>query len=140
MTNIKFNCVHCKQPLQANLEHSGKTIQCPRCKGALRIPAMTATTAPVYQAQNQMLKTSAGAIWSFVLSLLSFLCFGPLTGIPAIICGHVAHSNIKKSQGTLTGDGLAIAGLVIGYLASIGWTFIIALGFLGAVIETGSTL
>ena len=101
MTSIKFNCVHCKQPLQANLEHSGKTIQCPRCKGALRIPAMTSTTAPVYQPQNQISRTSAGAIWSFVLSLFSFICLGPLTGIPAIICGHVAHSNIKRSQGTL---------------------------------------
>ena len=140
MTSIKFNCVHCKQPLQANLEHSGKTIQCPRCKGALRIPAMTSTTAPVYQPQNQISRTSVGAIWSFVLSLFSFICLGPLTGIPAIICGHVAHSNIKRSQGTLTGDGLAIAGLVIGYLASIGWIFIIALGILGAVIEAGSSL
>ena len=140
MTNIKFHCVHCKQPLQANLNHSGKTIQCPRCNGALRIPAMTSTTAPVYEAQNQMSKTSAGAVWSFVLSLLSFVCLGPLTGIPAIICGHVAHSNIKRSRGSLTGDGLAVAGLVIGYIASAGWIFLIALGFLGAMIEAASTL
>jgi len=104
---------------------------------------MTSATVPVYQPQNQISRTSAGAIWSFVLSLLSFLCFGPLTGIPAIICGHVAHSNIKRSQGTLTGDGLAIAGLVIGYLVSIGWIFIFVLfglGTLGALIGTGASL
>ena len=113
MTNIKFNCLHCKQPLQASMDHSGKTIQCPRCNGALRIPAMTSATVPVYEGQNQVSTTSAGAVWSFVLSLLSFICFGPLTGIPAIICGHVARSNIKRSQGNLTGDGLAVAGLVV---------------------------
>jgi len=69
------------------------------------------------------------AIWSFVLSLLSFLCFGPLTGIPAIICGHISVSNINQSQGTLTGKGLAIAGLVIGYLSTFGWLiYIFVLG------------
>jgi hypothetical protein len=101
---------------------------------------MTATTAPVYQSQSQIPKTSAGAVWSLVLSLLSFACLGPLTGIPAIICGHVAHANIKRSQGGLTGDGLAVAGLVIGYIVSVGWILLIALGFLGAMLEAASQL
>jgi hypothetical protein len=39
-----------------------------------------------------------------------------LTGIPAVICGHIAQSQIAKSAGRLTGGGMAIAGLVMGYL------------------------
>ena len=33
-------------------------------------------------------KTSAQAIWSLVLGILSFICFGLFAGIPAVICGH----------------------------------------------------
>jgi len=64
-------------------------------------------------------KTSAHAIWSMVLGLLSFLCFGLFAGIPAVICGHVARSNIRKSQGVLTGGGMALAGLILGYIGIV---------------------
>lgn len=36
--------------------------------------------------------------------------------IVAIVLGHVALSEIRKSAGRLKGEGLAIAGLVLGYL------------------------
>ena len=38
-----------------------------------------------------------------------------------MICGHKALSKIRKSGGALTGQGLAIAGLVMGY---VGCTFV----------------
>jgi hypothetical protein len=56
------------------------------------------------------------AIWSLVLGILSLTCFYLFTAIPAVICGHTALSRIKRSGGALTGDGLAIGGLVTGYL------------------------
>jgi hypothetical protein len=56
------------------------------------------------------------AIWSLVLGILSPTCFYILTAIPAVICGHVAMSCIKRAGGALGGNGLAIAGLVTGYL------------------------
>ena len=34
----------------------------------------------------------------------------------AIALGHRARKEIKNSNGTLRGDGLALAGLVIGYI------------------------
>ena len=64
-------------------------------------------------------RTSAQAIWSMILGILSFLCFGFFAGIPAVICGHLARSNIKKSQGALTGGGMALAGLILGYIGTI---------------------
>ena len=58
-------------------------------------------------------KTSALAITSLVLGILSIFTCG-LTMIPAIICGIIALNKIKQSGGTLTGQGQAVAGLVIG--------------------------
>lgn len=65
----------------------------------------------------QQTKMAGTAIASLVLGILGIiLCLAPLTAIPAVICGHVAWSQIKRSSGTLQGEGLAIAGLVLGYL------------------------
>jgi hypothetical protein len=55
-------------------------------------------------------KTSALAIWSLVLGILSLACFTIFTAIPSVICGHKALSKIKLSNGTLAGQGLAVAG------------------------------
>lgn len=38
---------------------------------------------------------------------------GPLV---AIITGHMAKSEIRKSRGRLAGDGMATVGLVLGYV------------------------
>lgn len=60
-------------------------------------------------------QTSRLAIWSLVLGILALLSAG-LTAIPAVICGHLSLGKIKRSAGTQSGGGLAIAGLVTGYL------------------------
>lgn len=69
-------------------------------------------------------KTSALAIWSLVLGILSLVCFSILSAIPGVICGHKALSKIKRSGGTLEGRGLAIAGLITGYLG-IAWAIFV---------------
>jgi len=71
------------------------------------IPPSTTTGSP---------KNCGLAIWSLVLGILSLSCFYLLTAIPAVICGHVAWSRIKRSAGALTGEGLAIGGMVTGYI------------------------
>jgi len=53
---------------------------------------------------------------SLVLGILGFFCIGLLGAIPAIVCGHMAVSRIGKSAGKLAGNGLAVAGLVLGYV------------------------
>jgi hypothetical protein len=69
---------------------------------------------PPFPVQNQP-KNSPLAIWSLVLGVLSLTCFSILSGIPAIICGHTALGQIKRSSGGMQGQGLAIGGLVTGY-------------------------
>lgn len=68
-------------------------------------------------------KTAPLAIWSLVLGILSLACFSIFTAIPGVICGHKALSKIKNSGGALSGQGLAIAGLVTGYLG-IAWAVV----------------
>jgi len=63
-------------------------------------------------------QNSGLAIWSLVLGILSLTCFGLFSGIPAVICGHKASSRIKQSAGAVTGEGLALAGLITGYMGS----------------------
>jgi hypothetical protein len=66
------------------------------------------------------------AVWSMWLGILTFpTCL--ITMIPAIICGHIAKSHIKKSNGVLKGDGMATAGLILGYLPLI---FCVLSGFI----------
>lgn len=62
------------------------------------------------------------AIASLILGIVG-LCTG-IAGIAAVICGHMALGRINKSNGMLKGKGMAIAGLVLGYLeivAMVAW-------------------
>ena len=61
-------------------------------------------------------KDSALAIVSLVCGLVGWT-FLPLIGaIAAIITGHLAKKEIRDSAGTLSGNGMAIAGLIMGYV------------------------
>jgi hypothetical protein len=63
-------------------------------------------------------QSSGLAITSLVLGICGIvLCLGPIAGIPAVICGHIAHSKIKRSGGAMTGSGAATAGLITGYIS-----------------------
>ena len=62
-------------------------------------------------------KTSGMAIASLVLSLVGFFWILPVIGsVLGVIFGHMALGEIKRSGGVVEGQGLAIAGLVIGYV------------------------
>jgi len=63
-------------------------------------------------------QTDGGAIVSLVLGIASFaLCLSFITGIPAIILGHISWSKIRRSAGRLKGEGMALTGLILGYLS-----------------------
>ncbi len=92
-------------------------------------PSVPAVTTPGAGGSVTVVSVSAGqteplAIWSLVLSLLGVcgFCCTPvvITGIGGVVCGHLALSKIK-TRPELQGHGLAMAGLIIGYFAIIGW-------------------
>jgi hypothetical protein len=70
-------------------------------------------------------RTSGIATASLVPGILSLFTLA-LTSIPAIICGHLARSQIRKSTGRVGGNGVAATGLTLGYL-----TAFVALAFVG---------
>ena len=61
-------------------------------------------------------KNNGLAVGSMVVSIFSILCIQPI-GIVGAIMGHVALGQINKSGGMQTGRGMAIAGIVIGWIA-----------------------
>jgi hypothetical protein len=76
-----------------------------------------ATSTPVPTAPVGPAHTSTKAIISLVCGLCIF--FFPLS-VVAIILGHLSLSEIKKSAGRLAGEGIATAGLVLGYIGVAG--------------------
>jgi len=81
--------------------------------------------AQPYRGQNQV-QTDGKATASLVLGILSLLCFGLLTGLPAIILGHISRGNIERSRGRLGGAGMALTGLILGYVSILSTILIIA--------------
>jgi hypothetical protein len=68
--------------------------------------------------------TSVSAIMSLIFGILSWLGLPFFGAIIAIVCGHVARSEIRRAPaGTIQGDGLALAGLILGYLHLVVFVF-----------------
>jgi hypothetical protein len=66
--------------------------------------------------------TSGLAIGSMVCGIAEVFTLG-FAAIPAVILGHLARAQIKRTGER--GDGMAIAGLVLGYLGIAGWLLVI---------------
>lgn len=63
-------------------------------------------------------RTDGKAIWSLVCGILSISCFF-ITGIPAIVLGHMSRFSIRNSNGRLKGEGMALVGLILGYISVV---------------------
>ena len=67
-------------------------------------------------AETPLPRTSTMAIVSLITGVLAWFMLPVVGGIAAVITGHMAKKEIAGSGGWLTGDGLATAGLVLGYV------------------------
>jgi Domain of unknown function (DUF4190)/Domain of unknown function (DUF1707) len=79
--------------------------------------------------------TNSMAIGSFVCGLLQVFSFG-LTAIPAVILGHSARRQIRRTG--QPGEGFAVAGLVLGWLG-IAFITLIAIGMVATVVSGAPT-
>ena len=93
--------------------------------------ALPTWTVPAYSPPPPA-GTNSMAIASMVLGVAEFFTVG-LTAIPAVICGHIARRQMRETS--QRGDGLATGGLVLGYMAIIFWSVLIAASLVGVVIS-----
>ena len=56
------------------------------------------------------------AVFALIFGILSYIFLWFIGGIGAVILGHMARSEIRASGGRLGGEGMATAGLVLGYV------------------------
>ncbi|MBO9717700.1 MAG: DUF4190 domain-containing protein [Pseudoxanthomonas sp.] len=84
---------------------------------------------------NQIRQTSPLAITSLVSGILGWTLLPFIGTIVAIITGHMARSEIRRSNGRLEGDGLAVAGLVLGWtsVALLVIGLVVVFAFLGGL-------
>jgi hypothetical protein len=87
--------------------------------------ALTAIPRQIISPPPPSTPTSGLAIASLVLGILSLIA-GGLTAIPAIICGHISRSHIKNAAGRMSGNGLAMGGLITGYLGLLSFVAVLA--------------
>jgi Domain of unknown function (DUF1707)/Domain of unknown function (DUF4190) len=91
----------------------------PAARAAMVPPAAKTTVVP------PVAKINGLAIASLACGLAQFV-FGPVATIPAIVFGHVARHQIKRTGEQ--GDGLALAGLILGWAAVILGIVLIVVG------------
>jgi len=78
--------------------------------------------------------TNTAAVVSLVCGILAWSALPVLGSLVAIVAGHGALRQIRASGGLETGEGMALAGLVLGWiqiglllLAAAGWLLILLL-------------
>ena len=64
-------------------------------------------------------RTSTTAIVSLIAGIAGWIFLPVLGPIIAVITGHMAKGEIRHSNGQVVGEGLATAGLILGYFQLI---------------------
>jgi type IV pilus assembly protein PilA len=101
---------------------------CPYCGTPMPLaPApQSAAQFPGSRPEFSAVRQNSGKALASLISGAVFF-FWPVSAIVAVILGHLALADIKRSAGRLTGRGMAIGGLVTGYIgASLVFLMIVA--------------
>jgi hypothetical protein len=63
-----------------------------------------------------VIQTSNLAIISLIAGIVSWVLLPFIASLIAVITGHMAKKEIKNSNGMRSGNGMATAGLILGYV------------------------
>jgi hypothetical protein len=132
--------------LQETLERTPQPAQRPAVSA---LPVEPASGSRVYQVPGSSpspytatigapSRTSSMAIVALVLGIISFMGLFFIGGIGAVATGHLARREIRDSGGQVTGDGAALAGLILGYV-NILLSILVMVGFCLVVLGAGAS-
>jgi hypothetical protein len=111
-------CTNCGGLLIKQATPAAEPIGSPESFDPVQPPSYSRPTQPAQAAQPNFqtitARTSGKAVASLVLALFGI-------SLLSVIFGHIARGEIRRSNGTLTGDGLALAGLIIGWIGMGLW-------------------
>jgi hypothetical protein len=85
----------------------------------------------------QAVQTSGMAVASLVMGILGWTVLPLIGSILAIVFGYSARNEIRQRPDDLTGEGLAVAGLVLGWLMVGASVLVLCLGSIGACFFLG---
>ena len=91
--------------------------------------------APGQSYGDQQFQPSRGtnglAITSLILSIASFVALPLIGSIGGVVCGHIARGQLRRSREYEQGDGLALAGVIVGWIGIAFYVGLIALIVIG---------
>jgi hypothetical protein len=64
---------------------------------------------------------STMAVVSLISGILGWFVLPLIASLVAVVTGHMAKKEIRESRGRVGGDGLATAGLIMGYSSLVIW-------------------
>lgn len=104
-------------------------------------PAGTAYGTPGYQAPTNNGMAIAALVCGISSLGVGFITcgIGSVAAIPAVILGHMARKQIRESNGAQQGEGMALAGLITGYIGLGILALVIVLFIIGAASDTNTT-
>lgn len=75
--------------------------------------------------------TSTTAIISLIFGIVCWMALPFIGALIAVISGHTARAEIRRAPpGTLDGDGMALTGLILGYLHIACFVFAVMILFM----------
>lgn len=116
-------CPHCRMNLTTNVYATPQPPPPQPMYQQQPAPGQPGLAGDAYQMAPP--QTSGKATGSLIAGVAAYVIAPFIGAIIAIVLGHLGLSEIKKSAGRLKGDGLAIAGMVLGYIQVAGLPIIL---------------
>jgi len=107
MDGVMKTCPYCAESISDDPQF------CPHCGTSLKPPAAGIAAAGTPAIPPGDAPTSGKAKASLVFGIFFFILPAAIT---AIVLGHLSYAEINRSMGRIRGRGMAIAGLILGYL------------------------